>query len=141
MSNLQQNYDFNYQQPNNNQPDNSEDEKVRKIRIIWIVLVAIPVVLFQLGGVFVELIDIDAIISNITPEMDAIIGAVICGVPGSFIVAHHIIAIVGKIKYCNNKKMHDIFVADMIMLVALVIGIIAFIIIRAACDAYCGNCG
>ncbi|MBQ9517680.1 MAG: hypothetical protein IJI47_04290 [Eubacterium sp.] len=140
MSNLQQNYDFNYQQPTNNQPDNSEDEKVRKLRIIWIILVAIPTILLHIAGFVMDFIGVDSILSN-NPEMDTIIGAIMCVVPGSFVVAHHIVAIVGKIKYRNNKKMNDIFIADMVMLAGLVAFFLFIAALDLACDMMCGDCG
>ena len=132
MSNLQQNYDFNYQQPTNNQPDNSEDEKVRKLRIIWIILVAIPTILLHIAGFVMDFIGVDSILSN-NPEMDTIIGAIMCVVPGSFVVSQNNVAIVGK--------MNDIFIADMVRLAGLVAFFLFIAALDLACDMMCGDCG
>ena len=128
MSNLQQNYNFNYQQPNNS---NSDSKEVRIITIVWGICVALEIIIAVYSWIFYD---------NVITAAEWTRRLLYCA-EAFCVISHHIIAIIGIINYRKNYEMHDIFQADMVMLVVLVVGIIAFIIISAACDAYCGNCG
>ncbi|MBQ9517679.1 MAG: hypothetical protein IJI47_04295 [Eubacterium sp.] len=130
MSNLQQNYDFNYQQPST-----PEDEKVRLLKILWIVFAALPVALIVSVRLLVRLFSFDSVIDALPENLSDMVWVGLFLILGLLIVSHHVIAIVGKIKYRYNKTVHTIFVVDMIMLAVLIV-----ILLKMAVDNACDMC-
>ena len=137
MTNFEQNYNFNQPQNGNNLPNNDENKTVKVIFVTWCVLVAIPVILFHIIPLFEDYIDYD---NGVQTFADLAL-YITYGIIVVCVIAHHILAIVGKIKFRNNKRMHEIFIVDMVLLAMLVAGILAIAALSLACDWMCGDCG
>ncbi len=137
MSNFEQNYNFNQPQNGNNLPNNDENKTVKVLFITWCVLVAIPAILYYTFPLFENHIDYDG---GVQTFADLAL-YIIYGVMVLCIIAHHIIAIVGKIRFRNNKKIHNMFIVDMVLLGVLAAGILAIAALSLACDWMCGDCG
>ena len=125
MSNFEQNYNFNYlhEPPNNN----SGSKEVKIITIIWGICVALEVLIAVFSWIFYD----DVITAAVWVRRNLYCAEAFC------IISHHIVSIIGKIKYRKNVEMQDIFEADMVMLVVLVIIIICIESINMTCDG-CG---
>ena len=137
MSNFEQNYNFNQSQNGNNLPNNDENKTVKVLFITWCVLVAIPVILLHTFPLIENYIDYS---DGGQPSADLAL-YIIYGVMVLCIIAHHIVAIVGKIRFRNNKKIHNMFIVDMVLLGVLAAGILAIAALSLACDWMCGDCG
>ena len=124
MSNLQQNYNFNYQQPNNS---NSDSKEVRIITIVWGICVALEIIIAVYSWIFYD---------NVITAAEWTRRLLYCA-EAFCVISHHIISIIGIINYRKNYEMQDIFKADMVMLVVLIIVVFFIASIKAACDS-CG---
>ena len=136
MSNFEQDYNFNQPQNNNNLPHNDEDRTVKKITAVWCILVAIPTLSMHLTPLLEHVIDTGGMQSVTDFVLNIVFGVIIL-----CIIAHHVIAIIGKIKFPKNKKMHEVFVADLILVVFVIIGALFIAGMSLMCDAMCGDCG
>lgn len=143
MNEFHQDYNFEYQYPP--QPPQysqqqmqqyyylqkqREDKAVKSLTIAWIVCVASVFVFWHITPLIVDLL-----------EASDALAEVLFFILGVVVVAQHILAIVGKIKYPQNKRMNNIFIGDMILLAALLIIVLVLVALGLICDAMCGDCG
>ena len=107
-----------------------EEKSVKIIENVWLICVISVFFTWGVISTIASAIEVPDLYVNII----FIVIAIIC-------IAQHVIAIVGKIKYPKNRKMHSVFIGDMILLVVLAAFFLIIEGLSLMCDYMCGDCG
>lgn len=140
MNNYTQNYDFENlpeQQNSDNSPDSHEDKTVNLFIKLWAVSLGVSILSFF--AFYLSSIIIDDVFGY--TAFGETIGNILSLTMIIAIISHHLIAIIGRIKYPHNNSMKTVFSIDITILIIDVIIVGFFVATKMICDAKCGDCG